>query len=479
MDKKVVKNYLYNLSYQLLLIILPIITTPYVSRVLGAKGVGTYSYTNSITQYFILLGCIGLNLYGQREIAYYQNDIKKRNKTFFELLFLRFITLTISIIIFYFTMVSHSKYAYIFIIQVLDIIASIFDISWFFQGIEDFQKTVLRNFVVRIICVSLIFMFVKSPNDLQLYVLCYSGTLLLGNLSLWLYMPKYVSKADVKNINIKRHVKPAVMLFLPQIATTVYTLLDKTMIGFITNDTSEVAYYEQSQTIIKTVMTIITSLGTAMMPRIANLFKNEKHEEIRIYMQNSIKFVLVLAIPFTFGIMAIAKGFVPWFFGSGYEKVVPNMEIIAPIIIFIGMSTVTGTQYLLPLGRQKEYTLSVVIGCVVNVCLNALLINLFRSIGAAIATFIAELVILLIQLYFVRKEFDLKNIFLQFIKYVIFGLIMYVSVKVLSNTIGVSIINTFIEIVVGGIIYILLLVVSKDSIIKMGMNMAKRKLNNK
>ena len=376
-------------------------------------------------------------------------------------------------------MVSHSKYSYIFIIQVLDIIASIFDISWFFQGIEDFQKTVLRNFVVRIICVSLIFMFVKSPNDLQLYVLCYSGTLLLGNLSLWLYMPKYVSKSDIKNINIKRHVQPAVMLFLPQIATTIYTLLDKTMIGFITNDTSEVAYYEQSQTIIKTVMTVITSLGTAMMPRIANLFKNEKHEEIRIYMQNSIKFVLVLAIPFTFGIMAIAKGFVPWFFGNGYEKVVPNMEIISPIIIFIGMSTVTGTQYLLPLGRQKEYTVSVVIGCIVNVCLNALLISFFKSIGAAIATFLAELIILLIQLYFVRKEFDLKVIFLQFVKYLIFGLIMYGSVKLVSNVIGVSIVNTFIEIVVGGIVYILLLVVSKDSIIKMGTNMIKSKLNNK
>ena len=135
MDKKVIKNYLYNVSYQLLLIILPIITTPYVSRVLGAKGVGTYSYTNSITQYFILLGCIGLNLYGQREIAYYQNNITKRNRTFFELFFLRCITLTISICVFYFTMISHSKFSYIFIIQILDIIASIFDISWFFQGI--------------------------------------------------------------------------------------------------------------------------------------------------------------------------------------------------------------------------------------------------------------------------------------------------------------------------------------------------------
>lgn len=475
MDKKVVKNYLYNLSYQLLLIILPIITTPYVSRVLGAKGVGTYSYTNSITQYFILLGCIGLNLYGQREIAYYQNDIKKRNRTFFELLFLRFITLTISIIVFYFTMVLHSKYSYIFIIQVLDIIASIFDISWFFQGIEDFQKTVLRNFVVRIICVSLIFMFVKSPNDLQLYVLCYSGTLLLGNLSLWLYMPKYVSRSDIKNINIKRHIKPAVMLFLPQIATSIYTLLDKTMIGYITNDTSEVAYYEQSQTLIKTVMTVITSLGTAMMPRIANLFKNEKHEEIRIYMQNSIKFVLVLAIPFTFGITAIAKGFVPWFFGSGYEKVIPNIELIAPIIIFIGMTTVTGTQYLLPLGRQKEYTLSVIIGCAINVVLNGVLIVVLKSIGAAIATFVAELIILIVQLYYLRNDFDLKYIMSQFIKYSLFGLAMFCIVKYVSSFFDISIISTFIEITVGGVVYILLLIISKDSIIRTGVQTFKRK----
>ena len=130
---KVAKNYLYNLSYQLLLIILPIITTPYVSRVLGASGVGTYSYTNSITQYFILIGCIGLNLYGQREIAYYQNDLNTRNRTFFELFFLRCITLIISVVVFYFTMIMNSKYSFIFIIQILDIIASIFDISWFFQ----------------------------------------------------------------------------------------------------------------------------------------------------------------------------------------------------------------------------------------------------------------------------------------------------------------------------------------------------------
>lgn len=461
---KVIKNYLYNASYQLLLIILPIITTPYVSRVLGADGVGTYSYTNSITQYFILFGCIGLNLYGQREIAYYQNDVRKRNRTFFELVFLRAITISISLIIFYLTMVQFSKYSSIFLIQTLDIIASIFDISWFFQGIEDFKRTVLRNFLVRTICVALIFIFVKSPADLPLYVLCYSGTLFLGNISLWLYMPKYVNKNDINGLNIKKHIRPAVMLFLPQIATSLYTYLDKTMIGYITDNTAEVAYYEQSQTIVKTVMTVITSLGTAMMPRIANLFKTNQYEEIKKYMNASIKFVLLLAIPFTFGIMGIAKGFVPWFFGEGYEKVVPNMMVIVPVIIFIGMSTITGTQYLLPLGRQKEYTLSVIAGAMINFILNIIFISIFGSIGAAIGTLFAEFSVMAIQLYILRNEFDLKYIFELAVKYIIFGLLMFVVVILLSNILSVSIVSTFVEIFVGAIVYGLLLLISKDSI---------------
>ena len=286
---KVIKNYLYNLSYQLLLIVLPIITTPYVSRVLGAEAIGTYAYTNSITQYFILFGCIGLNLYGQREIAYRQNNIGERNRVFCELVFLRTVTIIISLIVFYITFAREGQYAYIFIIQIMDIIASIFDVSWFFQGMEDFKKTVLRNFLARIVCVSLIFMFVKSSADLPLYVLFYSITLLLGNISMWFYIPKYIKRNDVKNLNIQRHIKPAVMLFLPQIASSLYTLLDKTMIGLITDNNSEVAYYEQSQIIIKTVLTLLTSLSTAMMPRIANLFATDDMETVKKLYDNVYK----------------------------------------------------------------------------------------------------------------------------------------------------------------------------------------------
>jgi len=461
---KVIKNYLYNLSYQLLLIVLPIITTPYVSRVLGAEAIGTYAYTNSITQYFILFGCIGLNLYGQREIAYRQNNIGERNRVFCELVFLRTVTIIISLIVFYITFAREGQYAYIFIIQIMDIIASIFDVSWFFQGMEDFKKTVLRNFLARIVCVSLIFMFVKSSADLPLYVLFYSITLLLGNISMWFYIPKYIKRNDVKNLNIQRHIKPAVMLFLPQIASSLYTLLDKTMIGLITDNNSEVAYYEQSQIIIKTVLTLLTSLSTAMMPRIANLFATDDMETVKNYMTMSIKFILMFSFPFVLGIIGIAPGFVPWFYGNGFEKVIPNLMLISSIIIFIGLSAVTGTQYLLALGRQREYTFSIIAAAIVNLILNLILIPQFSSLGAAIATSFAELVALLTQIWFIRKDFNIFSILKQGFRYLVFSLIMFVVVFGISNFLSMSIVSTLIEIFVGGIIYLLLLIIAKDTI---------------
>jgi len=463
---KVIKNYLYNASYQLMLIVLPVIVTPYVSRVLGASGVGTYSYTNSITQFFILVGCIGLNLYGQREIAYYQQDYEKRNKTFYELLCIRIVTISISAIIFYLTLVLHSKYSSIFMIQMLDIIASMFDVSWFFQGLEDFQKTVLRNFVVRIICVVSIFLFVKSPSDLPLYVLCYSGTLLLGNLSLWLYLPKYIKKVSFSELNIKKHIKPALVMFFPQIASSVYLLLDKTMIGLITGSTEEVAYYEQSQMIVRTVMAVITSLGTTLMPRIANLYKNGKRREIEKYMYASIQFVLVLACAFSFGIIGISKNFVPWFFGETFMKVIPNLIIISPIIIVIGINNILGTQYMLAIGRQREYIISILMATVVNFVSNLILINIFLSYGAAIASILAECTSLLIQVYFLKNEFNFLHVLKMAIKYLVYGLIMMTIVLFVGNMLSISIISTFIQIAIGGIVYLLILLITKDSILK-------------
>lgn len=462
---KVIKNYFYNLSYQILLILVPLITTPYVSRVLGAKGVGTFSYTNSIVQYFIIFGCIGLNLYGQREIAYVQHQKQDRSKVFTELLVLRFFSISISLLLFFLTVVQSDKYGIVYLIMSLDVLASMFDISWFFQGIEDFKKIVIRNFVVKLLGIILIFLFVKNSDDLYLYVFCHSVTLLLGNLSMWLYVPKLVGKINFKGLNISRHIKPTLVLFLPQIATSVYTILDKSMIGFLTNSEEEVAYYEQSQKIVKIVLTLVTSLGAVMLPRVANLFKLNEFDKIKQYLSRSIQFTFFLSFPMCLGLVAVCNNIVPWFFGNGYDKVIPNMMIIAPILVFIAFSNIMGTQYLLPTGRQKEFTISVVSGTITNVCLNLLLIPKYASIGAAIATVIAEFVVTFVQIYYTRKDFDFKFIFKNNSKYIITSLIMFIPTFIISHDLDSSMFNTLISIIIGFSTYVLLLLSIKDTLL--------------
>lgn len=476
---KVAKNYLYNLSYQILILLVPLITTPYVSRVLGAKGVGIFSYTNSIVQYFILFGCIGLNLYGQREIAYVQHDKEKRNKVFWELLIFRIITVTISLVLFFCTLATHGQYAYVFFIMSLDIFASMVDISWFFQGIEEFRKIVVRNLIIKIVGVVLIFLFVKNSDDLIIYVICHSLTLLIGNFSIWFYLPKLVGKAAIKTLEIRRHIMPTIVLFLPQIATSIYTVLDKTMIGYLTGIEEEVAYYEQGQKIVKIAMSLVTSLGTVMLPRVANLFKLKEMDKIKHYLSKSFRFVFFLAFPMMFGLMSVSCNIVPWFFGSGYNKVIPNMMIIAPVLVFIALSNITGVQFLLPVGRQRQYTLSVVVGCVVNCALNMLFIPVFLSIGAAIATIIAEFSVTVVQIYFTRHDFDYKDIAISNIKYIICSAIMFIPTYLLAKALSPSILHTMICVTVGGAVYFGLLLVMKDetlleAIVKFNTKVIKR-----
>jgi hypothetical protein len=201
----VTKNYIYNFLYQILTIIIPLITTPYLSRVLGAENIGIYSFTISITTYFILFGSLGVAMYGQREIAYVQNDIKKRSKIFFEIFFMRCITLGISLFIFYITFCSKGQYNIYYKILILEIIANAIDISWYFQGLEEFKKTVMRNTIVKLISVICIFVFVKESTDLNKYFIIYVLSTFLGNLSLWMYLPRFV---QMVKFNIKFTIAP-------------------------------------------------------------------------------------------------------------------------------------------------------------------------------------------------------------------------------------------------------------------------------
>lgn len=360
MEKKSIsKNYIYNLSYQILLIFLPLITTPYVSRVLGAENIGIYGYTLSIVTYFVLFGALGVSMYAQREIAYVQDDVQKRSKIFFEIVIFRFITMVISIIAYYIFFIRGYQYQLYYLIFTIELISTCFDISWFFQGLEEFKKTVLRNIIVKLISFACILLFVKTENDLSIYILIYTLSNLIGNLSLWLYLPKYIKKIKLTDLEILKHLKPTLWLFIPQIAMQIYTVMDKTMIGSIISDKAEVGYYEQARKIVNLCITIVTSLGLVMVPRMANTFASGDKEQLKKYMCNSFRFVYFLAFPIALGLISVSEKFVPVFFGDGYDRVIILIRIMSPIILFIGISNIIGTQYLLPTKKQKSFTISV------------------------------------------------------------------------------------------------------------------------
>ena len=485
--KSIAKNYIYNMVYQVLTLILPLITTPYLSRVLGAEGNGIYSYTYAIVTYFILFGSLGVALYGQREIAYAQEYPEKRKKIFIEIVIFRFITILIATVFYFFLFVKGAEYQIYYQILMLELVAAAFDISWFFQGLEEFKKTVTRNVLVRICSVSLVFLFVKTREDLAKFTLIYSLADLIGNLSLWLYLPKYFKGIKVENINVKRHLPHIVLLFIPQIANQIYKILDTTMIGWLITDKSETGYYEQGHKVIRLLLTVVNSLGVVMIPRMANAFANNDKKQIKSYMKMSFNFTFFLSFPIMFGIVSISKNFVPVFFGAGYDKVTSIIYILSPMVLLMGLANVLGTQYLLPLKKQKEYTFSVTIGVIVNFILNYILITLYQSIGAAIATVLSQIVVDVLQYNHVKKEVTLKELFNLCSKYIISAIAMFAlcfCVRCILNTNPITqtifnlatnmqlnkeylfnIVSIIFQVGVGAITYIVMLIVLKDEYI--------------
>lgn len=463
----IAKNYIYNLAYQLLTLVLPVITVPYVSRVLGAESIGIYSYTIAITTYFITFGSLGIALYGQREIAFRQNKKEEYSKTFYEIAILRLMTLLLSLIVYGSIFVlGGNQYNTYYAILLLEIVGNIFDISWFFQGLEEFKKTVIRNIIIKLLSVLATFIFVRTQDDLCIYFAIYVASVLFGNISLWFYLPKFLTKIKIKTLNIKKHIKPTIALFIPQIAIQIYTLLDKVMIGLLIIDKSEVGYYDQSQKIIRILLTIITSFGTVMMPRIAFTFSQGNKQKIREYIGKSFGLVSLLAVPMIIGLMAFSDVFVPWFFGDGYDRVSLLMKIISPILLFIGLSNVTGTQYLLPTKRQKEFTTSVIVGACANFVLNMALIPQYGALGASIGTVVAEGVVTLAQMLLVRKELDIINYFKGMFANVVAGVFMMATTYALKIIIPNSIVSVAGCVMAGTVVYIIALYLLREELLR-------------
>lgn len=477
--KSIAKNYLYNVIYQIVQIVVPVILTPYVARVLGVEGSGRYSFSYSITSYFLLIAAFGFRYYAQRLVASHQGNRKLQSVDFWELVLVRLIPVGIALIAYIGLIVlgfhDDANQILLFILT-LDIVAVAFDISFLFQGNEEFGKIVLQSCIVKVTSVIMIIVFVKTANDLCWYAFIMAGSSLVNALVLWAYVPGMLEKCTFRELHPLKHLKPAAILFLPTIAISVYTSLDKTMIGLITHSNAENGIYEYADKIVKIFMTLVTSLGTVIVPRNSKHFASKENQAIKENTQLSLSFVFFLGIPLLLGLIATADMIIPWFLGSEYTRTAALIKILAPLVVVIGCSNLFGVQLLIPSQQDKKFMFSITLGAVCNFLLNLLLIRYMGSYGAAVASLIAESVITLVMFYFVREYVSLRIVISVSWKPLLSGVIMFVPCAFLGYKMQPTIINTMIVAVVGVVIYMGVLLVLKDAFLMNAIQMVKNRV---
>ncbi|MBF0601156.1 flippase [Limosilactobacillus oris] len=474
---KVVKNYLYNASYQILNLLIPLITVPYISRVLGAHDVGINEYTNSWVTFFYLMGQMGITLYGNREVAYHRDDLYERSRTFWGVEALQLLTVSASLTAYLVAVFLFSTtFKYYFLLQGIWIIATGLDVSWYFMGLENFKVTVVRNTFVRLISIVLIFTIVKDVNDLGKYIAILGGTQLVGNLTLWPYLKDNLVWVKISEWHPFKHFYPALLLFIPTITTQVYLVLNRLMLGRMSTQVS-LGNFGQADKIVKFVLAIVTATGTVMLPHVANKFAKGDIKGVRDSLYSSFNFVSAISVPMMFGLMAISERFAPWFLGADFELAGKIMFLESPIIVLIAWSNVTGTQYLMPVNRVKEYTTSVTVGAVSNIVFNLFLIEGWGANGAAVATVLSEFLVSAVQIAMIRGTIKRRQLFREQWKYFLSGFLMYLVVNRVCMVINMTIANLCLEVGIGIVVYLLGLLVTKAFIVGEAQKLIKNKTN--
>lgn len=468
--KNITKNYLFNMMYEVFLLLTPILVTPYVSRVLTSSGVGQYSFTFSIVSYFVSFANFGFVFYSQREIAKHQEDKEKQKLIFWELVICRGGFVLGSLIVYLILVFSGTfdiRHQSLLLFLSLNIISVLFDITFLFKGNDLFGKIVLRNIVIRLIGIVAIFLLVKTPNDVWLYTLIQSGMLILGAVSLWPFLPKGFFVFDWSKLEIKKHILPAAKLFLPALAGSLYAFLDKSLLGIILKSDIDNGMYEQAEKMVKMCLTVITSLSAIMITRNANEYSKGNQEQLRRNVEFTMGFCFLLGIPLSFGIAAVSGNFSPWYFGMGYADVPLLMRIFAPIIFVSGMSTVLGQSYFVAIGEDNKFIATVIFGALINLVLNIILIPLWRSAGAAVATVFSEIFQLILLLVFARKTINFVEVLKENMNRVIAGGAMFLVCWGVQLKLQPSFINTVLITTAGILVYLVLLFITKDSSFKL------------
>lgn len=461
-------NLVYQSAYQILIIVLPILTAPYISRVLGAEGIGYYSYSYSVVYYFVVFARLGINSYGNKLIAIKKKNSESLNKAFSNLYYLHFLISVIVLLVYflYIRLTDDNKtYALICSIYIID---ALLDINWLFFGLEKFKVTVTRNTILRIITIICVFLFVRTKSDTWKYILIMAAGSCLSQLILWGNTVQYVKFVKPEIKEIKKHIIPLLILFVPVIAVSFYKIMDKIMLKLLAG-TIHVGLYENAEKIINIPMGLITAVGTVMLPRAAALLSEKKEESLKRSIETTTHYVMILAYALSFGLIAISSDFAPLFFGHEFIDTGVMISGLAVTIPFMSFANILRTQYLIPKGYNNRLICSVSAGAIVNLVINWLMIPVLKGNGAVIGTIIAEFTVFLVQAIVVYRELNIKKFLLDSIPFLLAGIAMGGTVYWLGTKMKGDFLAIFIRIIIGAFMYcslsFFIMLIKKDPLV--------------
>jgi O-antigen/teichoic acid export membrane protein len=402
-------NYFYNLALTLINLLFPIISFPYASRILGPYGIGKVQFIVTFAQYFALIAALGIPVYGIREIAKVRHDPDRLSQTFSELMVIylasSFVLGSCYLLIIY-LIPGFAQDRLFYLTASMIVFIGFSTIDWFYAGIEEFKIIAIRSTVIKVIAIILLFVFVKTPNDLFLYLLITLSTLLGNNLINIVAIWKKV-KLVTKGLNLKIHRRPLLLVFSTTLASSMYTLFDVLMLGFLA-DEKAVGFYTAGVKITKVCIPLVTSLGIVLMPKIAAKIHNKSMDEFFSLIAKSYAFVVLISVPIGFGLYLLSREFILLFSGPQFLDSVGSMQILSVLPFIIGMGYLLGIQILTTSSKDKEMLICVCFGMAASLLLNVLLIPHYRQEGASVANVLSEVVVTCCYYYFVKIHYNIK-----------------------------------------------------------------------
>ncbi|KEQ29693.1 hypothetical protein N180_17955 [Pedobacter antarcticus 4BY] len=400
------KNYFYNLLLSLANLLFPILSFPYVSRILGPEGIGKVQFIYSFAMYFALVASLGIPIYGMKEIARRRNDPDARSAVFSELFIVNVITsvvLTIAylLVIFFFPYFQADRN--LFIAAGLLILLSFSYIEWLYTGMEEFRSIALRSVLFKLIGLVLMYTFIRDRNDFGIYLLIMIFSF-MGNNLLSLFLSRSRVKLVLRDLKLRRHIVPLLMILSTTFATSMYTEMDTVLLGLLANNKT-VGLYTAAVKLSKIIIPFVTSMGVVLIPRIAKYFAEENLEGVQETLNENFRFLAFFSVPIAMGLMLFAPEFIALFSGKEFLPATLSMQLLSFLPVVIGFGHLFLCLILIPAGKNKEMLFSVICGMVISVLLNFLLVPVWKEVGSSIANLSAETLVSVMYFYFIRKHF--------------------------------------------------------------------------